>query len=152
MVSWGFFSSCVLEGRWRRAVVTSWTRRSSFLFNSSMERGKPPSSSSSDSSRLSDPGNAKVIEWEDFEQELARLWSLSSALEEAKQQKESLKQKLDSLIKVYFWPRRFFSLIWNLWLSSVLSSAWEFWQLAFFMCCVNWGFFLEHWVLGMGSI
>lgn len=76
-----------------------------------MERGKPPSSSSSDSSRLSDPGNAKVIEWEDFEQELARLWSLSSALEEAKHQKESLKQKLDSLIKVYFWPRRFFSLI-----------------------------------------
>ncbi|XP_038906453.1 UV radiation resistance-associated gene protein [Benincasa hispida] len=65
-----------------------------------MERGKPPSSSSSESSRLSDPDNAKVIEWEDFEQELARLWSLSSALEEAKQQKESLKQKLDSLIQV----------------------------------------------------
>lgn len=64
-----------------------------------MERGKPLSSSS-ESSRSSDPENAKVIEWEDFEQELARLWSLSSALQEAKQHKESLKQKLDSLIQV----------------------------------------------------
>lgn len=74
-----------------------------------MERGKPSSSSSSpssDSSRLPDPDNAKVIEWEDFEQELARLWSLSSALEEAKQQKESLKQKLDSLIQVSFFAYR----------------------------------------------
>lgn len=69
-----------------------------------MENDKPlsSSSSSSDSTRLSDPENAKVIEWEDFEQELARLWSLSSALQEAKQQKESLKQKLDSLIQVSF--------------------------------------------------
>ncbi|KAL0551397.1 hypothetical protein IC582_010483 [Cucumis melo] len=67
-----------------------------------MENDKPlsSSSSSSDSTRLSDPENAKVIEWEDFEQELARLWSLSSALQEAKQQKESLKQKLDSLIQI----------------------------------------------------
>ncbi|XP_022138809.1 UV radiation resistance-associated gene protein [Momordica charantia] len=67
-----------------------------------MERGKAPSSSSSpsESSRISDPENAKVVEWEDFEQELARLWSLSSALEEAKHQKETLKQKLDSLIQV----------------------------------------------------
>ena len=69
-----------------------------------MENDKPlsSSSSSSDSTRLSDPENAKVIEWEDFEQELARLWSLSSALQEAKQHKESLKQKLDSLIQVPF--------------------------------------------------
>ncbi|KAJ7959785.1 UV radiation resistance-associated protein [Quillaja saponaria] len=42
----------------------------------------------------------KVIEWEDFEQELARLWSLSSALKEANEKKESLQQKLEALIQV----------------------------------------------------
>ena len=84
-----------------------------------MERGKPLSSSS-ESSRSSDPENAKVIEWEDFEQELARLWSLSSALQEAKQHKESLKQKLDSLIQVSFSPYRLLPLIRNLRLSTFL--------------------------------
>ncbi|KAA8527922.1 hypothetical protein F0562_035209 [Nyssa sinensis] len=47
-----------------------------------------------------DQDNAKAIQWEDFEQELARLWSLSSALNEAKQKKLLLQQKLESLIKV----------------------------------------------------
>jgi len=42
----------------------------------------------------------KVIEWEDFEQELARLWSLSSALKQANQNKLSLHRKLHSLIQV----------------------------------------------------
>lgn len=44
--------------------------------------------------------NVKVIEWEDFDQELARLWSLSSALKEANEKKNSLQEKLNSLIQV----------------------------------------------------
>ncbi|XP_052188190.1 vacuolar protein sorting 38 isoform X2 [Diospyros lotus] len=44
--------------------------------------------------------SVKVVQWEDFEQELARLVSLSSALSEAKQKKLLLQQKLDSLIQV----------------------------------------------------
>ncbi|KAK9288241.1 hypothetical protein L1049_016690 [Liquidambar formosana] len=47
-----------------------------------------------------DSENLKVIEWEDFEQELARLWSLSSAHKEATDKKLSLQQKLESLIQV----------------------------------------------------
>ncbi|OMO71020.1 UV radiation resistance protein/autophagy-related protein 14 [Corchorus capsularis] len=45
-------------------------------------------------------GNAKVIEWEDFEHELARLWSLSSALKEANEKKQSLQEKLQAFIQV----------------------------------------------------
>ncbi|KAG7995473.1 hypothetical protein I3843_01G111300 [Carya illinoinensis] len=48
----------------------------------------------------SDPKNPKVIEWEDFEDELARLWSLSAALKEAKEKKQSIQQKLEALIQV----------------------------------------------------
>lgn len=44
--------------------------------------------------------NAKVIQWEDYEQELARLCSLASALEEAKQKKLQLQEKLNPLIQV----------------------------------------------------
>lgn len=47
-----------------------------------------------------DQDNAKVIEWEDFEQDLARLVSLSSALNEVKEKKRSLQQKLEDLIQV----------------------------------------------------
>ncbi|KAF8402107.1 hypothetical protein HHK36_013059 [Tetracentron sinense] len=47
-----------------------------------------------------DADNAKVIEWEDFEQELARLWSLSSALKKAKEKKHSLQHNIESLIQV----------------------------------------------------
>lgn len=46
--------------------------------------------------------NVKVIQWEDYEQELARLCSLTSALEEAKQKKLLLQEKLQSLIEVNF--------------------------------------------------
>ncbi|KAM7461807.1 hypothetical protein LguiA_029928 [Lonicera macranthoides] len=42
----------------------------------------------------------KVIQWEDFEQELARLWSLSSALNEAKQKKLLLQNKLQAALQV----------------------------------------------------
>ncbi|XAR62563.1 Phosphatidylinositol 3-kinase [Bertholletia excelsa] len=42
----------------------------------------------------------KVVQWEDFEQELARLVSLSSALNEAKEKKLALQQKLDAFIQV----------------------------------------------------
>ncbi|ONI26216.1 hypothetical protein PRUPE_1G010300 [Prunus persica] len=50
--------------------------------------------------KKSDPENVKVIEWEEFEQELVRLWSLSSALSEAQEKKQSLQRKLESLIEV----------------------------------------------------
>ncbi|KAF5736632.1 UV radiation resistance-associatedprotein isoform X1 [Tripterygium wilfordii] len=49
-----------------------------------------------------DPENEKVIEWEDYEQEVARLWSLSSALREAKEKKRCLKEKLEALIQLGF--------------------------------------------------
>lgn len=42
----------------------------------------------------------KVVQWEDFEQELARLVSLSSALNEAKEKKLLIQQKLDNFIQV----------------------------------------------------
>lgn len=42
----------------------------------------------------------KVIEWEDYEQELVRLCSLTSAFEEAKCKKLMLEEKLQSLIQV----------------------------------------------------
>ena len=44
--------------------------------------------------------NVKVIEWEDFENELARLWSLTSALKEANEKKQSLQEKLQSFIQL----------------------------------------------------
>ncbi|KAK1280379.1 hypothetical protein QJS04_geneDACA015066 [Acorus gramineus] len=42
---------------------------------------------------------AKVIEWEDLEQELARFCSLSSALAKAKERKDSLSERLQSFIQ-----------------------------------------------------
>lgn len=44
----------------------------------------------------------RVVEWEDMEQEIARLWSLSAALRTAKERKQVLSQRLDSIIKVFF--------------------------------------------------
>ncbi|KAL3634367.1 hypothetical protein CASFOL_021421 [Castilleja foliolosa] len=43
---------------------------------------------------------SKVIEWEDYEQELARLCSLTSAVEEAKKKKLLLEEKLHSFIQI----------------------------------------------------
>lgn len=59
-----------------------------------------PSSSSSSSFENKQP--EKVEEWEDFEQALARLWSLSSALNQANLRKLSLQDKLQSHIQVCF--------------------------------------------------
>lgn len=53
--------------------------------------------------------NLKIIQWEDYEQELVRLCSLTSALNEAKEKKELVQQKLQSFIQVKFWA--FFFLI-----------------------------------------
>ncbi|KAE8076275.1 hypothetical protein FH972_014938 [Carpinus fangiana] len=50
--------------------------------------------------KKSDPENPKVIEWEDLDEELARLWSLSAALAKAKEKKQSLQQSLKALIQV----------------------------------------------------
>lgn len=47
--------------------------------------------------------NPKVIEWDDLQQELARLWSLTSELNSAKERKEALAQRLESVIKVRAW-------------------------------------------------
>ncbi|PKA57924.1 hypothetical protein AXF42_Ash012463 [Apostasia shenzhenica] len=44
--------------------------------------------------------NPKIIEWEELQQELARLWSLSSALKNAKERKNSLALRLESVIEV----------------------------------------------------
>eukprot|EP00268_Persea_americana_P010270 TRINITY_DN14165_c0_g1_i3.p1 TRINITY_DN14165_c0_g1~~TRINITY_DN14165_c0_g1_i3.p1 ORF type:complete len:220 (-),score=46.55 TRINITY_DN14165_c0_g1_i3:1148-1807(-) len=44
--------------------------------------------------------NVKIIEWEEFEQELMRLWSLTSATNTAKERKLSLSNKLESLLQV----------------------------------------------------
>ncbi|MED6204868.1 hypothetical protein PIB30_012639 [Stylosanthes scabra] len=47
-----------------------------------------------------DPEDVRVIEWEDLESELARLSSLSYALNEAKEKKSLLHQKLHELIQI----------------------------------------------------
>ncbi|XP_058078427.1 vacuolar protein sorting 38-like isoform X3 [Magnolia sinica] len=63
------------------------------------------SSSRSELGAFASPNDAKaaesvkVVEWEDLQQELARLWSLSSALKKAKERKDLLSQKLESLIQ-----------------------------------------------------
>ncbi|XVF84632.1 hypothetical protein PTKIN_Ptkin17bG0052900 [Pterospermum kingtungense] len=44
------------------------------------------------------PENVEVIEWEDFEHDLARLWSLTSALKEANEKKQCLREKLQSFV------------------------------------------------------
>jgi len=49
-----------------------------------------------------DPDDVRLIDWEDFEHDLARLSSLSSALNQAKEKKRNLQHKLDSLIQVGF--------------------------------------------------
>ncbi|MBA0684824.1 hypothetical protein Goari_026384 [Gossypium aridum] len=43
--------------------------------------------------------NEKIIEWEDFGHELARLWSLTSALKEANEKKLNLQEKLQYFIQ-----------------------------------------------------
>ncbi|GMH08035.1 hypothetical protein Nepgr_009875 [Nepenthes gracilis] len=60
----------------------------------------PTGGSSKSIKSADDPDHVKVIQWEDFDQELARLWSLSSALNEAKEKKQNLQQKLETLIRV----------------------------------------------------
>lgn len=42
----------------------------------------------------------KIVPWEDFQQELARLSSLSSALHEANQRKSLIQEKLNSLVQL----------------------------------------------------
>ncbi|XP_010469549.1 PREDICTED: UV radiation resistance associated protein-like isoform X2 [Camelina sativa] len=63
-----------------------------------MERETEPSLS--ENSRRSDREDVKIIEWEEFDHELTRLWSLSSALKLATEKKQILQPKLESLIQV----------------------------------------------------
>ncbi|KAL0287541.1 UNVERIFIED_CONTAM: hypothetical protein Scaly_2760800 [Sesamum calycinum] len=65
-----------------------------------MESSKKPIVNTKEEKRGAQEDRAKVIEWEDYEQELARLCSLTSALEEAKKKKLLLEEKLQSLIQI----------------------------------------------------
>lgn len=93
-----------------------------------------------------DQENVKVIEWEEFEQELARLWSLSSALSEAKERKQSLQQKLESLIQVGFLvDAQTFSLLlilMKIFFPFLLADEMLFWKRNrygfFFFCSFYW--------------
>ncbi|KAL3726691.1 hypothetical protein ACJRO7_031575 [Eucalyptus globulus] len=58
------------------------------------------SSSAREPRETDPPPRPKLIEWEDFEPELARLVSLSCALEGAKEKKQVLHRKLESLVQV----------------------------------------------------
>lgn len=55
----------------------------------------------SENLRRSDREDVKIIEWEEFDHELTRLWSLSSALKLATEKKQILQPKLESLIQVF---------------------------------------------------
>lgn len=46
-----------------------------------------------------DPDDVRLIDWEDFEHDLVRLSSLSSALNQAKEKKRNLQHKLESLLQ-----------------------------------------------------
>lgn len=46
--------------------------------------------------------NPKIVDWEEMQQELARLCSLSSALTKGNERKESLSTQLQSVIEVGF--------------------------------------------------
>ncbi|KAL6526663.1 hypothetical protein OROGR_015753 [Orobanche gracilis] len=66
-----------------------------------MESSKNPIVKGQEERRvLTEDQRTKVIEWEDYEQELARLCSLTSALEESKRKKIFLEEKLGSLIQI----------------------------------------------------
>lgn len=69
-----------------------------------MEQKKTLSSSSSQKGAVvvgeENKEKVRVIQWEDFDQELARLWSLSSALNEAKQKKLLLQHRLQAALQV----------------------------------------------------
>ncbi|CAI0380251.1 unnamed protein product [Linum tenue] len=70
-----------------------------------MERGhslssEPRTTATKEKKSSSELVSVKLIEWEDYEQEVARLWSLSSALKEAREKKEGLEGKLHSLNQV----------------------------------------------------
>lgn len=65
-----------------------------------MEQSSSSSSSKKVEAEENHQEDVRVIQWEDFEQELARLWSLSSALNEANRNKILLQEKLQSHIQV----------------------------------------------------
>nr|GMD70660.1 UV radiation resistance-associated gene protein isoform X1 [Ipomoea batatas] len=55
---------------------------------------------SSEGGKRSHDEKVKVLQWEDYEQELARLCSLTAALNEAKQNKQLLEEKLQSTLRL----------------------------------------------------
>ncbi|CAA3024906.1 UV radiation resistance-associated gene [Olea europaea subsp. europaea] len=65
-----------------------------------MESKKPAVKVKEEKQKGQEDQKPKVIEWEDCEQELARLCSLTSALEEAIRKKNNLEQKLNSFKQV----------------------------------------------------
>ena len=72
-----------------------------------MERETEPSSSTKLRRGDREEEDVKVIEWEEFDNELTRLWSLPSALKLATEKKLSLQPKLESLIQVFLLPMCF---------------------------------------------
>ncbi|KAJ6804893.1 UV radiation resistance-associated gene protein isoform X2 [Iris pallida] len=59
-----------------------------------------PSAAPSSSEVVVGVESPKVVEWEELQQELARLWSLSSTLAKARERKESLSRKIEDFVKV----------------------------------------------------
>ncbi|KAE9589825.1 hypothetical protein Lalb_Chr21g0313031 [Lupinus albus] len=55
------------------------------------------------------PQNITVIEWDNFNNHISRLSSLSSALNDSKNKKQLLHHKLQSLINVHFYFYFWFS-------------------------------------------
>ena len=88
-------------GRWVRGMISSsWTHPLHRFLMEQRQRQRQHLQHPTSTSKAIDPENVKVIEWEDYDQELARLWSLSSALSQANDKKQTLQQKLQSLIQV----------------------------------------------------
>ncbi|KAG5588506.1 hypothetical protein H5410_048940 [Solanum commersonii] len=70
--------------------------------------------------------NLKILQWEDYEQELARLCSLTSALNEAKQKKELVQQKLQSFIQCIVSVSLFISSSNRSFVNCPLVSGWQY--------------------------
>ncbi|ONK78317.1 uncharacterized protein A4U43_C02F17190 [Asparagus officinalis] len=68
--------------------------------DSASSAAPPPADSEEKEMIVIGSDNPKIIEWEELQQELARLWSLSSALNKAKEKKEELSERIEAIIKV----------------------------------------------------
>ncbi|XP_020113639.1 UV radiation resistance-associated gene protein-like isoform X1 [Ananas comosus] len=58
-----------------------------------------PGSAAEAAAEEEDAEAPKVVEWDELQEELARLWSLSSAAHEAKERKDALTRRIESILK-----------------------------------------------------